>query len=328
MHRPLATRSARFVALPTLALVLTLAFVALSPRPVHGDSQATQTFHLVEIYKIMAGYNGNMAIQAVEMRMNAAGQEFVNTATISTYNANGIPVATLGTFAADVLNGTAGARILCATTAFQTTFGITADLTIAAGIPAMTGQVSFEGPGCPVNTIPYGNVNVPINSTTVAPFLPVQGATILIRRIDTPGTFSCPLNESAGLRFQQKQGTAASPDTFTNNAGQSVFVSSTVTGVGETSPVAPMVRVSPNPFSESVTIELAARAIGWTAEFVLQVFDQRGALIRTLTEPGPQSLSIAWDGRNAEGRRVASGVYWLQFRMGDYREMRPVLLVR
>jgi hypothetical protein len=307
------TPAFRLLVVSTLALTLTLALVAITSRPAHGDPQAPQTFHLAEIYKIMAGYNGNTNIQAVEIRMNANGENLVNGASIATFNADASATANLGTFAADVPNGVAGGRILCATTAFQTTFGITADLTITPGILAMTGQVSYQKPACTVNSIPYGNVTVPLTSTTVAPFLPVQGATILIRRIDTPGVPSCPLTENAAQRFQQKQGTVASPDTFTNNAGVSVFVSSTVTGVGETPPASQAVRVFPNPVQGTTRIE----APGWQP---LTIHDIRGRLVRVLTcVPGGACPDVAgryqgeWDGTDARGHAVPSGIYFLKY---------------
>jgi len=307
------TPAFRLIVVSTLALTLTIALVAITSRPAHGDPQAPQTFHLAEIYKIMAGYNGNTAIQAVEIRMNATGENLVNGASIVVYNADGTTSTNLGTFAADVPNGVAGGRILCATTGFQTTFGITADLTFSPGIIPMTGQVSYEKPTCLVNAIPYGNVTAPLTSTTMAPFLPVQGATVLLRTIDTPGVPSCPLAENAGLRFQQKQGTPASPITFTNNAGVSVPVSSTVTGVGGTPPAPQVLRVFPNPVRGTTRIE----APGWQP---LTIHDIRGRLVRVLTcIPGGACPDVAgrylgeWDGTDSRGRAVPSGIYFLKY---------------
>jgi len=313
MTRLRVTPAFKLIVFSTLALALTLALVALTSRPAHGDTEAPQTFHLAEIYKIMAGYNGNTTIQAVEVRMNATGQNLVNGASIVTYDPDGAAVATLGTFTADLPIGVAGARFLCATTAFQTTFGITADLTISPGIVPMTGQVSFEKPTCRVNIIPYGSVNAPLTSPTSAPYLPVQAATILIRRIDTPGTVSCPLSENAGLRFQQKQGTAASPDTLTNNAGSSAFVSSSVTSVGSTTPPPPVLRVFPNPIRGTTRID----APGWQP---LTIHDIQGRLVRVLTcvaggacpdRAGPYRGE--WNGTDSRGRDVPSGIYFLRY---------------
>jgi hypothetical protein len=97
---------------------------------------------------------------------------------------------------------------------------------------------------------------------------------------------------------------------------------------GDAQTPASILRVSPNPFSESLTIELSLRALPWTTPgYTLQIFDRRGVLIRTLNEPGSQTSSITWDGRSDKGLRVASGMYWLLFRADAYRVVRPVLLV-
>ena len=314
MTRLRVTPAFKLIVLSTLALALTLAFVALSSRPAHGDTEALQTFHIAEIYKIMAGYNGNTNIQAVEIKMLGAGENLVSGVSLVAVDADSTVSTTLGTFAASVPNGAAGGRILLATTAFQTTFGITADLTITPGILAMTGQVSYEKPGCRVNTIPYGNVNKTVTpGATRAPFLPVAGATILIRRIDSPTVPTCPLSENAQLRFEQKQGTSASPDTFTNNAGVSVFVSSTVTGVGTTPPAPALVRVFPNPVRGTTQIE----APDWAP---LTIHDIQGRLVRVLTcRAGGACPSLTgpfkgeWNGTDSRGRDVPSGIYFLRY---------------
>ena len=314
MNRLRVTPAFRLIVLSTLALALTLALVALTSRPAHGDTEAPQTFHIAEIFKIMAGYNGDATIQAVEIKTLGAGENLVNGASIVVFNPDGSLSANLGTFPADVPNGAAGVRILCATAAFQTTFGITADLTIAPGILRMSGQVSYEKPACRVNTIPYGNVSAPVTpGATLAPFLPVAGATILLRTIDSPGFPTCPLSESAGLRFQQKQGTTASPITFTNNAGTSVLVSSTVTGVGSPPPAHPVLRVFPNPIRGTTRIE----APDWAP---LTIHDIQGRLVRVLTcVAGGACPQVAgpfkgeWNGTDSRGRDVPSGIYFLRY---------------
>jgi hypothetical protein len=313
MTRLHITPAFKLLIVATLALTLTLALVALTSRPAHGDTQAPETFHIAEITKIMAGYNGDVTIQAVEIKMLGAGENLVTGVKIKVYDANGVAFDTLGTFAASVPNGAAGASILCATTAFQTAFGITADLTINPGIPVMTGQVGYEKVGCRVNVIPYGNVAVPQTGPSSAPFLPVDGAAMLIRRVDSPGLPTCPLSENAALRFQLKTGSAANPDTFTNNASRSVFVFSTVAGVGGTPPAAQVVRVYPNPVHGTTRIE----APDWRP---LTIHDVRGRLVRVLTCTTRGACpEVAgryqgeWDGTDSRGREVPSGIYFLRY---------------
>jgi len=178
----------------------------------------------------------------------------------------------------------------------------------------MTGQVSYGKPACRVNTIPYGNVTKSVTAgATKAPFLPTAGATILIRRIDSPGLPTCPLSEDAGSRFQVKTGSPASPDTFTNNAGASVLVSSTVTGVGGTPPAPPVLRVFPNPVRGTTQIE----APDWSP---LTIHDIQGRLVRVLTcRAGGACPQVAgsfkgeWNGTDSRGRDVPSGIYFLRY---------------
>jgi hypothetical protein len=148
---------------------------------------------------------------------------------------------------------------------------------------------------------------------TKAPFLPVGGATILIRRIDSPGLPTCPLSEDAGSRFQVKTGSPASPDTFTNNAGASVLVSSTVTSVGTLPPAHPVLRVFPNPIRGTTQIE----APDWAP---LTIHDIQGRLVRVLTcVAGGACPEVAgpfkgeWNGTDSRGRDVPSGIYFLRY---------------
>ena len=84
---------------------------------------------------------------------------------------------------------------------------------------------------------------------------------------------------------------------------------------------------TPNPFNPQTEIifelpqPMAVR---------LQVFDVRGRLVKTLIDgqrqAGPQS--IVWNGRDARGARVASGVYLYQLQSGEQVERRKMTLVK
>jgi hypothetical protein len=84
---------------------------------------------------------------------------------------------------------------------------------------------------------------------------------------------------------------------------------------------------TPNPFNPQTEIrfELPQRT-----HASLRVFDLRGRLVKTLLdgprEAGPQT--IVWDGRDARGARVASGVYLYQLRAGEKVEQRKMTLVK
>ncbi|MEZ4387822.1 MAG: VWA domain-containing protein [Candidatus Krumholzibacteriia bacterium] len=68
----------------------------------------------------------------------------------------------------------------------------------------------------------------------------------------------------------------------------------------------------PNPFNPSteISFELPGDA-GQQHVTVLQIFDVRGTLVRTLVDGvrGPGRHTVAWDGRDETGRRASAGVY-------------------
>jgi hypothetical protein len=65
---------------------------------------------------------------------------------------------------------------------------------------------------------------------------------------------------------------------------------------------------TPNPFNPATRVPFTLRA---TARVTLRIYDIRGALVTTLTDqPLPAGQhTVDWDGRNHDGRRLASGVY-------------------
>ena len=290
---------------------------------------ALATFHENEISKVMVGFNGNTQIQAVELKMLSAGQNLVSGCVLRTYDANGVLIGTLGTFSSNLnsANALAGRKILFATHAFAVAFGITPDLVISPNLLVGTGQVSFENPpfSCLVNAIAYGPVTTVKDGTTTAPTFSTAGATVLARSIDDGIAVTCPLSEDAAARFSVVSGTSGSPVTFTNNSGASVNVFPTAAGVFGSTPAPAPFRVYPNPFATGTKIE--APGYGFVA-----VYDIRGRLVRSwgsrgVTPAALGAVSIAWDGTDREGRRLASGIYFVQY--GDPQEKRiPVVLLR
>jgi len=79
----------------------------------------------------------------------------------------------------------------------------------------------------------------------------------------------------------------------------------------------PKLDVGPNPFgNEPLTLHYALPASAGSAGTVrLQVHDVAGRLVRTLLDQpvaGGSSGTLRWDGRTAEGRPLAAGVYFLR----------------
>jgi len=102
------------------------------------------------------------------------------------------------------------------------------------------------------------------------------------------------------------------------------------TGVGEEEPAARpfLSRGSPNPFRESATFSLVVPSPG--ARVRVRVFDVSGRLVTTLIDRRlpPGERSVSWDGRDADGRRVASGVYMLSAEVDGKRAARKAVRVR
>jgi hypothetical protein len=291
-------------------------------------SPAWCAFHVNEVSKILAGYNGDASIQAVELKMLANGENLVAGISVRAYDGAGNLLVTLGTFSANLptAQALAGRRILCATSSFAATFGITPDLVITPGIPAISGQVSFEGATCLVNAIPYGGISVFKNGTTAASPLPTGGATALVRVTDDATFPTCPLAEDAAARFVLTSGNPANPIVFMNNAGASVDVFSTVTEVEESSPPALLLRVYPNPIRGSARVEAPDHR-------PLTVHDVQGRLVRVLTciDGCPQVTGPfrgAWDGTDERGQLVPSGVYFLRYAGSERVAHRRIVLLR
>ena len=84
---------------------------------------------------------------------------------------------------------------------------------------------------------------------------------------------------------------------------------------------------APNPFNPStcITYQLA------TAEVVaLSIWNVAGQRIRSLvrTRQPAGVHTVIWDGRDAQGKPVATGVYLCQIRAGTYRAVRKMALIR
>ncbi|KPJ51741.1 hypothetical protein AMJ39_09370, partial [candidate division TA06 bacterium DG_24] len=62
----------------------------------------------------------------------------------------------------------------------------------------------------------------------------------------------------------------------------------------------------------------------------IKVYNMQGQLVRNLTqgrvEPGYHT--VLWDGRDAAGRPVASGLYFCRMEVGDFRAARKIVLLR
>ena len=83
----------------------------------------------------------------------------------------------------------------------------------------------------------------------------------------------------------------------------------------------------PNPFNPSTTIRFTMPAAGSAK---IEVYNILGKLIATPFDghAGAGENSVVWDGRNAGGELVASGVYLYRMTAGNYTETRKMMLLK
>jgi hypothetical protein len=86
-------------------------------------------------------------------------------------------------------------------------------------------------------------------------------------------------------------------------------------------------RVHPNPFNPSVTVEFDVPRM---ALVEVGIYDIAGRLVRTLlNEPRPAGVHRSvWDGKNANGRSVATGIYIARVRIGETVLARKLVLAK
>ena len=88
----------------------------------------------------------------------------------------------------------------------------------------------------------------------------------------------------------------------------------------------------PNPFNPETWIPYQ---LAKPADVQIAIYDVKGELVRRLDlghqQPGHYTERIKaayWDGRNERGESVASGVYFYQFRAGDYTATRRMVILK
>lgn len=88
----------------------------------------------------------------------------------------------------------------------------------------------------------------------------------------------------------------------------------------------------PNPFNPSTKIyyHVAANAKSPRASVTLQVYDSLGRGVRRLVQElqKPGEYNVVWDGKNARGEELPSGVYLYELRIDDFKSQKKMSLVR
>ncbi|MEJ2627994.1 MAG: T9SS type A sorting domain-containing protein, partial [bacterium] len=83
----------------------------------------------------------------------------------------------------------------------------------------------------------------------------------------------------------------------------------------------------PNPFNPSTTIRFQ---LPQTEKVTIAVYNMLGQQVKTLTDRTylKGNHEIVWDGKNAFGETVTSGIYFVRIRAGDFVENKKMLLIK
>jgi flagellar hook assembly protein FlgD len=84
----------------------------------------------------------------------------------------------------------------------------------------------------------------------------------------------------------------------------------------------------PNPFNPTTTIRYDIPAGG--ADVNITIYDVAGRMVRELVDRhrAPGTWSVQWNGDDARGQRVASGVYFYRMRAGSFSDTRKMVLLK
>ncbi len=84
---------------------------------------------------------------------------------------------------------------------------------------------------------------------------------------------------------------------------------------------------SPNPFNPDTDISYALPRAG---EVKLRIFNVLGQNVRDLVNAYQEAgtYNVIWDGKDASGQPVASGVYFYQLKSGEYEKTRKMMLLK
>ncbi|HER43685.1 MAG TPA: T9SS type A sorting domain-containing protein, partial [Candidatus Eisenbacteria bacterium] len=83
----------------------------------------------------------------------------------------------------------------------------------------------------------------------------------------------------------------------------------------------------PNPFNPATTIKFGLKNRGHVS---LRIFDAAGRLVAVLVDEDRPAgrYEASWNGSDARGARVASGVYFYRLAAGDFVQTRKMVLLR
>lgn len=315
---------------PRLLSATLAAVVLLAGRP------AAASFHLMQIEQVIAGVDGSTATQAIQLRMRAAGQQFVSQGHVWVADAAGENPVELLALPGNVATGTTGARVLLATSGFAaaTNPGVTPDFTLANPIPdtyMAAGTMTFEDD--------FGTVYWRVSWGGAAYTGPTTGAITNDVNGDFGPAFAGPLPTASGqaLRFQfaanagstansTDYAVTAGPAVFTNNATASGTIVSLVSVPGGPATGVALAGPIPNPAAGPLTYFVT---LPRETHVSVDVYDLAGrrrlALVDRRLPAGRNSLT--WDPHAAGAAAPGRGIYFLALRAEGVRRTARVVLL-
>ena len=99
--------------------------------------------------------------------------------------------------------------------------------------------------------------------------------------------------------------------------------------IASKTPESPYVSQSyPNPFNPKTTIEYGVSEPATRVRII--IYDIAGRALKQLVDkPHPSGrFSVSWDGKNEQGEVVASGVYFYEVRIGEFRQAKKLVVLK
>jgi len=153
-------------------------------------------------------------------------------------------------------------------------------------------------------------------------FMPVYG---------DDATTSATDGLDAGESFQIVVNGVETEETFTWTGHADNVEIGTLNSVAGSEPIMPMAfelqQNYPNPFNPSTTI---GYELGKGGHVTLTVYNILGAVVTTLVDEyqGAGSHRVEWNGNDANGRTVSSGVYFYKISAGEFSETKKMMLMK
>lgn len=186
-------------------------------------SAAHATFHFMSISELGAGFQGDPAIQFVELRLDSGGQTETTATRLTTFAADGTATE-LVLSARDVANGANGANILYATEAFAAATGVAPDFVMPTGLLTPSGMICWGAPGAVPPPPDSWDLAKPENYVDCVAYGGFTGATRPTSGTPTPlgpgdGTQSLTRTQGTGGGGSNDTDFVLAPPNVCNNAG-------------------------------------------------------------------------------------------------------------